>query len=86
MWISDQWKQYELLDASDGENYLLLFADGNFGRLQEFMDRVNAAGAGVVGVGSHTGFLCEFLKDTGVRIGNIPENRFESFVNGLSQD
>ena len=73
-------------DASDEENYLLLFADGNFGRLQEFMDRVNAAGAGVVGVGSHTGFLCEYLKDTGVRIGNIPENRFEKLVNGLSQN
>ena len=73
-------------DAYNGVNYLLLFADGNFGRLQEFREQVKTAGAGVVGVGSHTGFLQELLLDSGIQIYHIPEDQFENLVNVLSQN
>ena len=76
----------EFYDVFDGETYWQLFADGDFRRLQEIKDRSKYDKVGVVGVGSHTGFLQEFLQDSGVQIYHIPENRFEKYVSGIARN
>ena len=70
-------------DAYDGERYWLLFADGDFRRLQEFRRAVKSSKAAVVCVGSHTDFLCEYLNGTGIKIFQITEKQFEASVNDL---
>ncbi len=76
----------EFYDVFDGETYWQLFADGDFRRLQEIKDRSKYDKVGVVGVGSHTGFLQEFLQDSGVQIYHIPENRFEKYVSDIARN
>ena len=70
----------EFYDVFDGETYWLLFADGDFRRLQELTENSKHAKTAVVGVGSHTDFLHEHLKDSGVELYHMQENRFEEAV------
>ena len=67
-------------DLFDGEKYWLLFADGDFRRLQELIERSKQNRTAVVGVGSHAGFLNEYLKDTRVELYHMKEDRFERNV------
>ena len=76
----------EFYDVFDGETCWLLFADGDFRRLQEIKDRSKYHKAAVVGVGSHTDFLRQYLQGTGIRIIHIPENRFEKYVSDIDQE
>ncbi len=70
-------------DAYDGERYWLLFADGDFRRLQEFRRVVKSSKAAVVCAGSPADFLREYLKDTGIGIYRFTEKQFEGIVNDL---
>ncbi len=71
-------------DAYDGERYWLLFADGDFRRLQEFRRAVKSSKAAVVCAGSHTDFLREYLKDTGIGLYQFTENQFEEIVDDIN--
>ena len=71
-------------DAFDGEQYWLLFADGDFRRLQEFRRAVKSSKAAVVCAGSHTDFLREYLKDTGIGLYQFTENQFEEIVDDIN--